>query len=83
MENVHLPAEKHDYGYSKRTAAYNFLAHHLQLNIGSIPYDNGYKEDFVTILQEDDLKVFNRDNPIPDNAIMGNKAVMKFLKLDK
>jgi len=29
VENVHLPMEKHDYGYSKRTAAYNFLAHHL------------------------------------------------------
>jgi len=82
VENVHLPAEKHDYGYSKRTAAYNFLAHHLQLRISTIPYDNGYKEDFVTILLQDDLKIFNRDNPIPDNALKGNEAVIKYLKLD-
>jgi hypothetical protein len=31
-ENVHLPLEKHDYGYSKRAAVYNFFAHHLSLN---------------------------------------------------
>ena len=82
VENVHLPSEKHDYGYSKRTAAYNFLAHYLQLRISSIPYDNGFMEDFVTILPKDDLKIFNKDNPIPDNALMDNKTVIKYLKLD-
>ncbi|MBN1998505.1 acetylxylan esterase, partial [candidate division KSB1 bacterium] len=34
VENVHLPAERHDYGVTKRAAMYNFLAHHLKLNIG-------------------------------------------------
>jgi len=24
VENVHFPAEKHDYGYSKRSVMYNF-----------------------------------------------------------
>lgn len=81
VENVHLPAEKHDYGYSKRTAAYNFLAHHLRLNHNAIPYENGYEEDFVKILPKEDLKVFNEENPVPENAIQGNKAVIKYLNI--
>jgi hypothetical protein len=78
-ENVHLPGEKHDYAYSKRVAAYNFFSHHLSLNSGRVPYDNGYKEDFVQILLQDDLKVFTPDNPRPENLLMGDDAVMKFL----
>ncbi|MCY1720767.1 acetylxylan esterase [Prolixibacteraceae bacterium Z1-6] len=79
VENVHLPCEKHDYGYSKRTAAYNFFGRHLKLNMNNIPYDNGYKEDFVTVLPPDDLKVFSEANPIPEGALQGDKEVMKFL----
>lgn len=79
VENVHLPLERHDYGPSKRAAAYNFLAHHLQLNAGRIPYDNGYKEDFVKLLSEDDLSVFDEKHPLPANALKGDEAVMKYL----
>ena len=32
VENVHLANEKHDYGYSKRIAAYAFFTKHLKLN---------------------------------------------------
>lgn len=81
VENVHLPSEKHDYGYSKRTAAYNFFAHNLQLNYGNIPYDEGYQEDFVTILSPDELKVFTTENPRPKSSLRGNEAVMDYLKI--
>ena len=81
-ENVHLPAEKHNYGYSKRAAAYMFLAHHLKLDIDWVPFDRGVKEDFVTILPAEDLKVFNAENPVPDNALKGDDAVMNYLKLN-
>lgn len=81
VENVHLPAEKHDYGYSKRTAAYNFLAHHLHLKSGEIPYENGYKEGFVKILPKEDLKVFTEENPMPENTLQGDEAVKKYLNL--
>ncbi|MBA7551149.1 hypothetical protein ES705_43685 [subsurface metagenome] len=81
VENVHLPAEKHDYGYSKRTAAYNFLAHHLHLKSGEIPYENAYKEDFVKIFPGEELKVFNKENPMPENALQGYEAVLKYLNL--
>ncbi len=81
VENVHLPGEKHDYGYSKRVAAYNFLAHHLQLNSGAVPYDNGYIEDFVEVLDSDLLRVFDENNPFPADALQGDKAVMDYLHI--
>jgi hypothetical protein len=81
VENVHLPSERHDYGYSKRTAAYNFLAYHLNLNSGNVPYYEGYKEDFVTILPREKLSVFSKDNPMPKEILMGDNAVMDYLKI--
>ena len=81
VENVHLSAEKHDYGYSKRAAAYMFLAHHLKLKISRVEFDRSIKEDFVTILPAEDLKVFNEKNAVPDNALMGDDAVMNYLNL--
>ncbi len=82
VENVHLPMEKHDYGYSKRAAAYNFLAHHLKLNANQIPYKDGYKEDFVKILPEADLKVFDTQHPMPKNALQGDEAILKYLNIE-
>lgn len=79
VENVHLPGEKHDYGYTKRIMAYNFLAHHLKLKSNAIPYKNGYDEGFVRVLPKDDLKVFTKDNPWPENTLMGDDAVKEYL----
>jgi hypothetical protein len=79
VENVHLPLEKHDYGPSKRAAAYNFLGHHLKLNMGAMPYENGYREDFVTILEPPELKVFDAGHPLPASALQGDEAVMEYL----
>jgi dienelactone hydrolase len=79
LENVHLPLEKHDYGPSKRSAAYNFLGHHLGLDMGALPYDNGYLEDFVTILEPDQLKVFDAGHPVPGQPLQGDQAVMDYL----
>jgi dienelactone hydrolase len=81
-ENVHLPLEKHDYGYSKRAAAYNFFAHHLRLSLGRIPYDNSFVEDFVKILPAEDLMVFTDENPRPRGALQGDKAVMDYLGIE-
>lgn len=78
-ENVHLPLETHDYGYSKRAAAYNFFAHHFNLSRKAIPYDEGWDESFVTILSPEKLLVFNDDHPRPSDALMGDEAVMSHL----
>ncbi|HZJ19775.1 MAG TPA: acetylxylan esterase [Pricia sp.] len=82
VENVHLPAERHDYRYSKRAPVYNFFAEYLQLNPGAIPYEDGYKENFVTVLPKENLKVFNVEHPLPANALQGDEAVMDYLKLE-
>ena len=83
VENVHLPTEKHDYGHSKRTAAYNFLAHHLQLNHNAISYENGYQEDFVTVLDKEKLRVFDETNSLPEDALQGDKAVLDYLNIKR
>ncbi len=82
VENVHLPAEKHDYGYSKRAVMYNFFAYHLKLNTGKVSWSPTISEDFVTILPENQLRVYTEDNPMPGDALMGNGAIMKYLGLD-
>ncbi|PCE62543.1 alpha/beta hydrolase family protein [Sediminicola luteus] len=77
--NVHLPLERHDYGYSKRVAMYHFFAHHLRLRSKNLTYENGYDESFTTILSPEELRVFNTDFPRPENALVGNNRVLKFL----
>ena len=79
VKNVHLPHERHDYGYSKRTAAYNFLGHYLDLDNSNMPYDNGYREDFIQLLSREQLSVFNAQSPRPGNALNGDEAVMEYL----
>ncbi|GLR19544.1 hypothetical protein GCM10007940_41600 [Portibacter lacus] len=81
-ENVHLPLEKHDYGYSKRAAVYNFFSHYLDLNSRMVTDDSGFNEEFVTILPKEELKVFNEKNPRPKGLLQGDEAVMKYLKID-
>ncbi len=81
VENVHLPAEKHDYGYSKRATAYIFLAYHLKLNTHNVIFKNSIQEDFVTILPQEKLKVFTENNPRPNDAIIGDENIIKYLNL--
>ena len=81
VENVHLPAERHDYGPNKRFPVYNFFANYLGLHSGRLPYHYGYDESFVTVLPTDALRVFNEEHPIPANALKGNEAVIKYLNL--
>jgi dienelactone hydrolase len=80
VDNVHLPAERHDYGPSKRAVVYNFLAQYLGLNAGKILVKNQFDEGFVTLLPREELMVFNEQHPIPANALHGEKAVMDFLQ---
>lgn len=81
VDNVHLPAERHDFGPSKRVVVYNFLAQYLGLNAGKILVKNQFDEAFITLLPKEDLMVFNEKSPIPANAIQGEEALMKYLNL--
>jgi hypothetical protein len=77
VENVHLPLEKHDYGPSKRKAAYDFLAKNLGLDL------NKADETKSPVLPKEDLTVFNAQNPLPTNALKGNDAIISLLKTIK
>jgi len=76
-ENVHLAAEGHDYGPSKRQAAYRFLARTLGLKRNAIPStsDGLVDETFVTVEPPEKLRVFDADHPRPGRAVQGSKAV--------
>jgi dienelactone hydrolase len=81
LDNAHFSAERHDYGPNKRHPVYNFFDHYLDLNAGKLPYNYGFDESFVTILSKDELSVFNAKNPLPTNALQGDKAVIDYLNL--
>ena len=80
VENVHLPNEKHDYGYSKRVAAYAFFTKHLQLDSGKLSKEGLIDESFIDILSPEKLYVFTSDNPRPGSALKDESEVLQFLK---
>ena len=73
VENLHLPAEKHDFGINKRTAVYQFMAKQLGLNLKAIQDASGkIDESKITIEKETALYVFGEKGELlPANAIKG------------
>jgi uncharacterized protein len=80
VENVHLAIEKHDYGYSKRIAAYRFFSKHLQLDNDKAQKNQEIDESFIKILEPEELKVFTQKNPRPYTPLKNEFEVLKFLK---
>ena len=73
IQNAHLPDEGHDYGESKRMAAYPFLAKHLGLDIARVQDAEGrIDESFFTAEDRGDLLFFGADNPRPGDAVPPN-----------
>lgn len=70
VENVHLANEKHDYGPSKRAAAYKFFQKHLKLDASQM------NESKNTLLGKAQLSVFDAAHPLPAHALQGEAAVM-------
>ena len=79
VENVHLPNEKHDYGPSKRQAAYAFLVKRLRLNDQGLNKDGAVDEQGCAVLSVEDLTVFNASHPRPAGAVSGDAAVTALL----
>ena len=77
VENMHLPLEKHDYGPSKRQAAYAFLAKKLGLDLTQAD------ESKNKLLSREELSVFDLENPLPKNALKGNDPIINLLKTIK
>jgi dienelactone hydrolase len=73
VANAHFPDEGHDYGPSKRQAAYPFLVKHLGLDISRIRIVNGkVDESFVTVENKADMLVYGEKNPYPKDAVVPN-----------
>ncbi len=81
VENVHLAAEKHDYGISKRLAMYEFMAKHMGLNLNAVKDKTGkIDESKVTIEKYDKLLVFGKNGNMPANALHEADEVWSELK---
>ncbi len=80
VENKHLAAEKHDYGISKRLAAYAFLAKHLGLDLNRVTKAGQIDETANATLTAEQLAVFDQAHPMPANAVIGDDAVMQLLE---
>lgn len=73
VENAHFPKEKHDYGVSKRLAAYPFLAKHLKLDLTKIQNAKGeIDESFLKEETRDEMLVFGKGNPYPKESAKPN-----------
>jgi len=78
VKNAHFAGEKHDYGVSKRMAAYPFLAEHLGLNLGEVQgADGNIDESFVVVETRSDMLVFGAENPYPKDAVKPNTPLPK------
>lgn len=81
VEYAHLPDEGHDYGLSKRTAVYHFLSKHLGLDLTAITGSDGeIDESFVTILDLEDLKVYDQNHPRPENNLTRMDLVVERMR---
>ncbi len=80
VANVHRPSEGHDYGPTKRDAAYRFFAAHLGLNLAAVvDADGKIDESHVTIEQPAVMHVFTAEHPIPPNALHDAISIQKAL----
>ncbi len=74
VQNAHFANEGHDYGPSKRMAAYPFFIRHLGLDGQTIwgGRDGMINESFVTVETEEQMHVFGPNNPYPADAVAAN-----------
>jgi dienelactone hydrolase len=78
VENVHLAEEGHDYGPSKRAAAYRFFARHLGLEMARISNPvcfEGVDESGVLIERPELMRVFDEGHPRPAHALQDDKSI--------
>lgn len=74
VANAHFAKEGHDYGTSKRMAAYPFLAKHLKLDLSRVRDQDGeIDESFVTHESYEQMLVFN--GKYPANAVAPNSKL--------
>ena len=72
LANAHFQKEGHDYGTSKRMAAYPFMAKHLKLDLSRVTGKDGkVDESFLKVETQEEMMVFNGKYPagsVPPNT---------------
>ncbi len=81
VQNAHFAEEGHDYGLSKRTAMYRFMADELGLNLAAILDENGeIDESIITIEEYSEMYAFGKDGEkMPENAIKNLEELYEVL----
>lgn len=77
LVNVHLPNDKHDFGFNKRKAVYDFFAKHLRLNLKALQNATGNIIDTaITLEPENAFYVFgDKGEKLPAHAVKGFEIV--------
>lgn len=83
IENVHLANEGHDYGESKRFAAYQFLAKHLNLDLSNLKDASGkISESSISFLERNELTYFTPTEIAALKKSIDINAIIQKLKSD-
>lgn len=79
VENVHLPTEKHDFGFNKRKAVYEFFAEYLRLSLKPIQIADGSIVDTTITLEPEKAFYVFGDNgeKLPAHAVKGFENLEK------
>ncbi len=79
VTNVHLPNDKHDFGFNKRKPLYEFMAKQLNLNLAAVQNATGDIVDTaITIEPENAFYVFgDKGEKLPANAVKGFNNIDK------
>ena len=79
ITNVHLPNDKHDFGFNKRKPLYEFLAKQLNLNLSIIQNIDKQIVDTSIILEPEHAFYVFGDNGqnLPNNAVKGFDKIEK------
>lgn len=81
VENAHFADEGHDYGPSKRLAAYRFLSRHLGLDLKAVLTACGGVDESDTVVEDrESLCVFTPARPRPGHGLKGPAEVAKALE---
>ncbi|MBD3352182.1 MAG: acetylxylan esterase [Candidatus Lokiarchaeota archaeon] len=81
VENIHLPNEKHNLGYSKRQAIYDFYNRIFGLNIDDMKNEKGEIDESENVIEEvAKLRVFNEEYKLPENALKSEEQIIESLK---
>jgi hypothetical protein len=76
VEYAHFANEKHGYDYSKRKAAFPFLAKHLNLDVSKVINPDGtLNEKGIVIEDQKALYSFDEKHPFPEKAVKNNDGV--------